>query len=111
MFKFAQKRQVRWPVTLKVPQDDGGVDEIRVTMQFELLARSEVRALESSTPDEIEATLLAKIKGWGGEICDSDGNPLEFTPDNLRAFLDAPYVERAVSMALLQASVGAPAKN
>lgn len=110
MFKFAAKRQVRWPVKIKVPQDGGGVDESTVTLQFELLTRSEYRALEAATPDEIEATLRSKIKGWQ-DVCDSDGTPLDFTPENLERFLDASYVERAVSVALMGASAGAAAKN
>lgn len=108
MFKFAAKRQVRWPVKIKVPQDGGGVDEATVTLQFELLTRSEYRGLEGSSPEEIEAVLRGKIKGWQ-DVCDADGNPIDFTPENLDAFLDVPYVERAVSVALMGASAGAAA--
>jgi len=111
MFKFAEKREVLWPVTISVPSKDGdgSIDEHVVKVRFELLSRTDAQAIQDD-PETGNDVLPARIKGWS-DIFDEDGNPIEFSPGNLAALLDVPYIERAFSIGLLQASNGAPAKN
>jgi len=111
MFKFANKRRVLWPVTISVPTDDGSgeIKEHTVKVQFELLTRTEAKAIQEE-PEDGESVLPDKVKGWEG-IADEDGNDIEFSSGTLKALLDVPYIERAFAIGLLQASNGAPAKN
>jgi len=111
MFKFAHKRIVLWPVIISVPsqEGDGGVEEHEVKVSFELLNRSDAQLIQE-TPDLGQDVLRQRVRGWEG-ICDEDGSPIVFSDDNLVALLDVPYIERAFSIGLLQASNGAPAKN
>ncbi len=111
MFKFAAKRRVLWPVTISVPSDDGSgkIKEHNVKVLFELLNRSEAQEIQDA-PEKGEDVLTDKVRGWEG-IADENGEPIEYSTENLKALLDVPYVERAFSIGLLQASNGAPAKN
>jgi len=111
MFKFAKLRRVLWPVKISVPSDTGSgeVTEHTVKVLYELLTRSDVQRVQEQ-PEIGQDVLQAKIQGWEG-IADEGGETLEYSPEALRALLDVPYIERAFSAGLLQASNGAPAKN
>lgn len=112
MFKFAHKRQVWWPVAIKAPKDDGSGDceEHVIKVLYELMTITESRQQESLTPEEQSAVLRDKVKGWQ-DVCDAAGEPIDFSHDTLAAVLDVPYIERAIALGLLQATIGAPAKN
>lgn len=90
-------------------EGDGEIVEHQVKISFELMTRSEARAVESDL-DKAQGVLPSKVLGWEG-VYDADGAILEFTPDNLAALLDVAYIERAFAIGLIQASNGAPAKN
>lgn len=111
MFKFAKSRRVLWPVVISVPSDsgDGTVTEYPVKVLYELLTRSDVQTVQEQ-PEVGQEMLRDKIQGWEG-IADEDGQVLVYSPEALEALLDVPYIERAFSTGLLQASNGAPAKN
>lgn len=111
MFKFARKREVMWPVEIAVPVD-GGTEKQEVGVRYRLLTRDERQAMEA-LPDDDSAMefLVDHITGWDERWCDEDGNPLPFTAENLRAVLEHPYIERPISIGLLQASTGAARKN
>lgn len=112
MFKFAHKRQVWWPVKIRAPKGDGSgeVEEHRIEVLYELLGGKEAAALQDIEGAEADAQVLGKIKGWK-DVVSADGEPLEFTAENLAALADVPYIAKALGFGLLQASVGAPAKN
>lgn len=111
MFKFARQREVMWPVTIRLPVD-GGVEEVEVGVRYRLLTRDERKAMESLASDaEAEAFLMEHITGWDERWGDDEGNPLPFSRENLAAVLQQPPIERALTMGLIQASVGAPPKN
>lgn len=109
MFKFAEKRQVWWPVKIEAPADGGTTEEKNVEVLFELFTRSEARAaIESRATAE---AVIAKVRDWRNMERD-DGAPLPCTPDIVRALFDHFYIERAFSDALMAASRGeAAAKN
>lgn len=111
MFKFAKQKRVLWPVWISEPADDGSgsTDDKQIKVLFELMTRSEARNVEADL-DKANDVLPAKIKAWEG-IVDDCGEPVPFSPGNLAAILDVPYIERALAIGLIQASNGAPAKN
>lgn len=111
MFKFATQRRVLWPIEIKVPSDDGSgkVESVEVKVLFDLMTRSEAKAIEDDI-DKAPHVLPEKVKGWEG-IANESGEPIEFSAENLDALLDIPYIERAFAIGLIQASNGAPAKN
>lgn len=59
---------------------------------------------------EDDALLQARISGWDG-IEDQDGHAIAFTPDMLRVFLANPLMRQTLLAGLIDASLGAPAKN
>jgi hypothetical protein len=111
VFKYAEKRRVLWPVVISVPSDDGSgsIEDHEVKVLYELMTRSEAKAIESDL-DRAQDVLPGKIKDWEGIYTDDD-KPIDFGPDTLAALLDVPYIERAFAIGLIQASNGAPAKN
>lgn len=126
MFKFAPKNEVLWPVEIRAPRGDGsgGVQVFKIRVLFRLLSRTDARTLEvcgrkaySGTVEEEDAAraeaerlLRAHIVGWE-DVHDEQDAPLPFSDEALTAMLNVPYIERAIVSALLQASLGAPAKN
>lgn len=109
MFKFADKRQVWWPVKIEAPADGGTLEEKNIEVLFELFTKSEARAaVEGGTTAE---AVIAKVRNWRNMGRD-DGAPLPCTPDIVRALFEHFYVERAFTAALMAASRGeAVAKN
>lgn len=111
MFKFARQREVLWPVTIEVPVDGGTTEVHEITVRYRLLDKTERDALSSISSDEEALQFLVdRITDWDG-VANEDGQPLEFSEENLRALLTIPYVERPITVGLLKASAGAPAKN
>jgi hypothetical protein len=110
MFKLARKREVLWPVTIQTARDGGETDEHEINLRFQLLTNSELSSVSKMTDEESGELLRSKIKGWS-EVFDEDGNALEFSEANLAACLDLPEFSFPASIALVQASRGARAKN
>ena len=137
MFKFAVNRQVLWPVVVHIPRDDGSGEglEAQVKIRYRLLTQAELTAraredLESArvvggdqtvvegllaqiSPERIEQRLQElkdRITGWE-DFADEQGEPLPFTPENLAAVLDVPYLRGPIERGLVEASQGARAKN
>lgn len=135
MFKFAKKREVLWPVTISVPQEDGsGAAQVEIKVRYKLLtqteleqsARDECEMLNSIKSDDLEALmdsvsaekaaarradLLVRITGWEGVQDADSGEPLPFNADNCAALLEVPYVFGALQSGLKSASRGAAVKN
>ena len=111
MFNFKEKRRVLWPVTINAPSDDGSgsVESHEVKVLFELMTRSEAKAVEGDL-EHAQDVLPRKIKGWEGIYSETE-EPIPCEPDTLAALLDVPYIERAFAIGLIQASNGATAKN
>ena len=109
MFKLAEKNEVLWPVTIHVP-DDNGPRDVTVKVRYKLLKKTEARRIAGLAADEIDDALLDHITGWEG-FCDLDGNPLEFSKENLRAAMEYQFIEYALAKGWREASAGAPVKN
>ena len=120
MFRFAKHREVLWPVTVSVPAD-GGPEKVEIRIRYRLLTRSELSGFaerikaaaedsETSVVGVLDGLLAERITGWDG-ISDEAGEALAFTPDNLAAVLDVPYLREAIESGLYAASRGATVKN
>jgi hypothetical protein len=120
MFKFARNREVLWPVTVNVPAD-GGPEKVEIRIRYRLLTRSELTGMserikaaaeggEADVVHVLDGLLTERITGWDG-ISDEAGEALAFTPDNLTAVLDVPYLREAIETGLYAASRGAAVKN
>lgn len=95
------------PVAIEVPAADGKTEEFGCVLHFRLLEASRVRdlALEGD-----EAYLAGILAGWE-EIADFDGEPLEFSGENVEKLARIAYFTRAVAEAYDRFSQGLPAKN
>lgn len=137
MYRFAHKRIVKWPVAISVVSDEGGkIDQVEISMQFELLTRTELAEIFGATdgsmptgPSELLSVvsaligrlrghpkdrerLLDKVKGWDGVVDHRNGEPIEFTKDALGQALDADMrFYEAVMRGLIQASAGEAARK
>ncbi len=112
-----------WPCTLEQPI--GGKHEpVKVTCRFRQLSREELAAVlgrgEDEDEDEGEAldtadrqAALARqvLVGWGKEVVDEDGDPVEFTDSSRDAFLATPWVQRGVIVGYLASQAGKKAKR
>lgn len=109
MFKLTEKRSVKWPVTVDVPQDGGSTRPARFTVEFHLLDQSVIDAALTEARGDAEF-LIGVMQGWDG-VADEDGNPLEFSDASARRVLDIPYVRNAVLRAYFEAVSGGRRKN
>ncbi|MGN6234995.1 hypothetical protein [Dyella sp.] len=67
-------------------------------------------ALTEKRVGEDDALLRQRITGWDS-IADQDGNAIEFSPTVLDALLANPLMRQVLLGGLIDASLGAPAKN
>lgn len=111
MFKLAEQNQVRWPVTVQVPQDGGTVRDVEIGIDYRLLTKAEAASIKNMPDALAETRMLDHVVGWDDRVVDTDGKPVPFSRDNLLALLEYDFVARAVVLGLYQASRGAPAKN
>jgi len=109
-------REVDWPVEIPVPQDGGSTVKAEVMVRFKLATKTEIFGSGDTPPKK--DLLPSRILGWGtAEENHKDGfvdgkeKPIPFTPENLKAVLNIGYIERALALALVNASNGAAAKN
>lgn len=101
---------VDWPVTINVPVDGGQVEPHRVTVRYMLLDSRKLKGMDANSP--AKPTLREHVKGWGDEFVNKKtGEPLLFNDDTLEALLAKPYIQRAFTIGLIEASSGAAAKN
>lgn len=105
MIRLAKPDQVfKRTVEVPQPQPDGSVKNAFFKAHFLFVAESEVIG---KTNREILDLVLV---GWEG-IKDHEKNPFAYSPENLDAFLDTPYLCRATALAYVDFSSGLPAKN
>lgn len=110
MFKLTDKREIWWPVKIRVPESDGNTVKYsthRVRVKFKLLGRQQ---LESIRTGDMEIDWPEIIVDWDG-FADAEGNPLECTPENIEAVTDLVYVSRALMEAFVEAQAGGSIKN
>ena len=115
MFRFAARREVFWPVHVRVPCDYGKPREEQFTARFRLLTEPErellQQALREGSWNGARGIVEEHVVGWEEIVDEATGEPLPFTPEILHAVLDQPYVLAAALDALGECSRGAAAKN
>ena len=102
MFKIEKTKKISWPVTINVPQDGGGTKEQQFTGQFELISQKEYddfyKDAKGGEPAGEKDIGLARrvLTGWGDDVLDEDGNPLEFNAENKEKLIEIPYVRNGI---------------
>ncbi len=112
MFKIENPKEISWPVTVNVPRDGGNTTKSVFTGKFSVITSAEFAAIYANGGND-EDLIHNVFKGWGDDICDEFGSPLEFTEDNLNMVIAKPYVRNGIVAAYLEISQGkkATAKN
>jgi hypothetical protein len=103
VLRINKSREVWWPAKINVPEDDGK------TRAFD--ARLRIRIPSGTEPAQSDREFVEQhVIGWE-QVSDEAGNALPFTPENLSAALDIPYVLAGFARALVECSRGIAAKN
>lgn len=107
MFKLALQKKVRWPVTVQIPQDGGGVTRATIRVEFALLgAERQAELMRSARLDDQDSEFLAEVvTGWE-DVADEEGNPIAFSPEARRTLTDIPYVRAALLRGYFEVASG-----
>lgn len=106
MFVLAKDPQFSWPVSVRVPVDDGRHEVQRFTARFRLLPR---RTLDQNSGDTV-GLLKAALVGWS-EVVDDEKRPVAYSADAAEAMLAIPYVLAGLAEAYADALSGAAARK
>jgi hypothetical protein len=107
MFKLAKKPTVFWPVTVKEPQDGGGVRKFTFDAEFAVLTQDEQEEAVRGGQDLLELQLI----GWKSNLTDEHGQPFEFSEANKRVLLSITYVRAALFQAIGEFQNGQAARK
>lgn len=112
MFKIEKPKEITWPVTVSAPRDGGNTTKAVFTGKFKLLPNAEFNAIYQNGGND-EDLIRNVLTGWGNDLCDVEGNPMEFNNEMLDQVIAIPYVRNAIIAAYLELSQGkkAAAKN
>ena len=102
MFKVAQKRTVKWPVTVNVPQDGGRTSKAIFEAHFEVITAEEQQQAIRDGKDLLDVQLI----GWNDQVKGDDDQPLAFAEAAKKALLDITYVRVALFDALGEINTG-----
>lgn len=110
MFKISQAGTYTWPVTVKVPANNGTYATHKFTAEFKRLKQSELEDMEKRgiTDRQYAAEVMA---GWGDDVLDVENNPVPFNSETLAQFLDEPVIAGAIVLAHRASITGALLKN
>jgi len=112
MFKIEKPKEISWPVIVSIPRDGGNTTKATFTGKFKLLTSAEFNAMYANGGND-EDLIRAVMTGWGDDLCDEFGAPMEFSETHLNMALTMPYVRNGIVAAYLELSQGrkAAAKN
>jgi hypothetical protein len=108
MFKLVNKRTVKWPVTIQVPQDGGGSRPSKITCEYELLPQAELDDLLAASGDA--AFLRQVVLGIDG-LADEDGQTLAYSDEIAGQLFQIVYARNAIMSGYFEALAGGRAKN
>lgn len=114
MIKISQKPTYTAPVNVDLPSDKGQVNKIVFTAQFRRVSQDEVEKIHERIAEGTinDAKLVSEVLvGWGTDVQDDDGNPLEFNDENRAALLNIYPVKPSIVKAFFASLSGAKAKN
>ena len=110
MFQLAPPDQTyRRQVQIQQPQADGGTRAVSFTAHFRLLDNDDLNKI--LTPDTRDEVFLGAVMAGWEDIQDEKGDPLPFTPQNLRRLCRIGYWAHGVVNDYLAFQRGEPAKN
>jgi len=91
MFKVAKTKTVRWPVTVKVPQDGGRTQDAEFTAEFDVIPQQTMDAVVLAAGDLLDRVLI----GWEG-VADESGQATPYSSEAKKDLLDITYVRHAL---------------
>ena len=129
MFKIVDKPTRRVRVDLEIPGDLGKVTRGHFIVEFRTLKKSEIDAIDlaqledakrlrkqieadevDALPDRTGEILRDYAVGWEN-VADAEGEPLEFTPENLDRLLELPFVREGMARAFRTQILGREAER
>lgn len=107
--QLAQKRVVKWPVTVRVPVDGGRYREEQFTAHFLIVKQSKVDEMEL---ENIDFSLVDEaLVGWS-EVEDPDTKePVPFSEEAKATAIDDPCIRRGLITAYGEAVKGRKGKS
>ena len=108
-------KQVRREILIKEATEGSGFKNHRVMVTFEVIDKSEFKALASEGDD---AVIERVLKGWGdpkkdnkGGFDDMNGEPLPFTPEVLAKLLEKQWIGSGLVRAYTDVAYGGKLGN
>ncbi len=113
MFKIKKIKKIKWPVTINEPQDGGGKKEQTFTLELELISQNEYDAFYAEGGEKDIGLIRRVVTGFGADLCDESGNPLEFNGENKEELVTTAYIRNGIINAYINCLYGkaAAAKN
>ena len=115
MFVLKTKSTYRWPVTFKMPNGSGEMQECDFTAEFSRVPQAVIDAfitdgsMQEKLDREKSLTEVALV-GWH-DVQDAVGDPLAFSDEAKAQLLSIPGVRAAVVRAYFDSLAGISAKN
>lgn len=112
MFKIAQEKTYKWPVTVHIPADGGKYIKGGFTAEFKALAQDEIdRVARAGRDGDEDADLCGEcLVGWSG-VQDADGNDLPYSEEAKAKLLNITYVRHALLDAFFESITGGGARR
>lgn len=110
MFKVEESKKIKWPVVVSIPRDGGEVTKATFTGEFKVIPTAEFNAIYDNGGNDGDM-IRNVMTGWGNDVSDSEGNAMEFSPENLDKLIAIPYVRTAMVAAYMDLSHGNKAKR
>lgn len=120
MFRIQKDREGVFPVNLPVARGDGSgrIEKVQLKLKFRLLDKATASRLrevvdgsDSEATERVTADLMDRVTDWQ-DVGDQDGNPLDFSRDNLDILCNAyPNATAMITSAIIAASLGQETKN
>ena len=110
MFKIVQNPEFSHVVHVQVPVDSGHATQT-FTARFRVLTVSQAGAHRLDTAEGTDAYLRDIFVGWGKDLTDSDGAPLDYSDQIRDQLIDQPHVRLALLKTYNAALQGAKRGN
>lgn len=108
MFRIQKSDEpISWPVTVKIPKDEGKTVKATFTAKFKLLPEDEQATVSAQGDSDFIAAVLI---GWDG-VQDEAGNDLQFSNEARDQLAKISYVKTAIISAYFSCANGVAAKN
>lgn len=129
MFVVTSKKSFTAPVVARMPADGGRTDVVKFNVIFKALSKPEVdrmwdgvQARAKANQDALasggernttsDRELIDEVLiGFGEDLKDEDGSPLQFTPENVSKLCSIWPIEPAIVKSFFDNYINAPTKN